>query len=323
MRDPPPADAPALEVEGLVKRYGALTALDGVGFSLRRGEILGLLGPNGAGKSTTMKAITGAIAIDGGRIRICGLDQARDPLGCRRLVGYLPEELPLYLDMRVADYLDHLCRLKGIHPGERRRAVVDAMARADCAHNERRRIRTLSKGNRQRVALAGALLGEPPLLILDEPTSGLDPSQVANFRDLVRRLAERHAVLLSTHILAEVDAVCERVLLIHRGRLVLDAPIGELRRRAARVSRVRLRVRGGDAAPLAVALAATGWAAAVATDLPDILLVDAGPERRGELVRLAEAHGGLAELAEERVPLEAVFRDLVQQPPAGAQSPAS
>ncbi|MCS6970974.1 MAG: ABC transporter ATP-binding protein [Planctomycetota bacterium] len=303
--------APVLAVQGLAKRFGALCALQEVGFTLQRGEVLGLLGPNGAGKSTTMKIITGALAADGGSVTVCGIAQDRDPLACRRLIGYLPEELPLYLDMRVADYLDHLCRLKGIARGERRRQVVEAMARADCSHNERRRIRTLSKGNRQRVALAGALLGEPPLLILDEPTSGLDPAQVANFRDLIRRLAERHAIVLSTHILAEVDAVCDRVAVIHRGRIILDAPIGELRRRAARVARVRVRVRSGDAGALQAALAGTAWARVSAGDSADTLLVDAEPAARGDLVQLVERHGGLAELSEERVPLEAVFRDLV------------
>jgi ABC-2 type transport system ATP-binding protein len=275
------------------------------------GEVVGLLGANGAGKSTTMKIVTGYLTADAGSVAICGLDQAADPLRCRGLVGYLPEELPLYPEMRVADFLDHVCRLKGIAGPERRRAVVDAMARADCAHNEKRRIRVLSKGNRQRVGLAAALLGDPPLLILDEPTSGLDPAQVANFRDLVRGLAARHAVVLSTHVLAEVDAVCDRVVVVHRGATVLAESIGGLRARTARVSRVRIAVRSGDAAGLRSALAATGWAVPGDGDGPGSVAVDAPPERRAELVALAESNGGLRELAEERVPLEAVFRELI------------
>lgn len=305
------AQPPALEARGLMKRFGAIEALCGVDLTLSRGEVLGVLGPNGAGKSTTMKAITGFIASDAGTVRVCGVDQAVDPLGCRALIGYLPEELPLYPDMKVADFLDHCARLKGIPAPERRKAVVDAMKRADCAHNEKRRIRGLSKGNRQRVGLASALIGDPPVLILDEPTSGLDPSQVANFRDLIRGLAQRHAVLLSTHVMGEVDAVCDRVVVIHRGRTVLEGPIGRLRSLAARVARVRVAVRSGDAAPLRAALAATGWAQVADGDGPGQIAVDADPAHRAELVALAEAHGGLRELAEERVPLEVVFRDLV------------
>ena len=305
------ADAPALTARGLSKRFGSIEALRGVDLNLRRGEVLGVLGPNGAGKSTTMKVITGFIAADAGQVTVCGVEQAADPLRCRQLIGYLPEELPLYPDMRVADYLDHVCRLKGIPGPERRKAVVDAMKRADCAHNEKRRIRGLSKGNRQRVGLAQALLGDPPVLILDEPTSGLDPSQVANFRELVRGLASRHAVLLSTHILGEVDAVCDRVAVIHQGRTVLDTTVGDLRSRAARIARVRVSLRSGDPAPLRAALAAAGWAQVGDGDTPAQIAVDSDPSRRAELVALAEANGGLRELAEDRVPLEVVFRELV------------
>lgn len=306
--------APALEVRGLCKRFGTIEALRGVDLSLQCGEVLGVLGPNGAGKSTTMKAITGFIAADSGSVRVCGLDQATDPLACRAKIGYLPEELPLYPDMKVADFLDHCARLKGIPAAERRRAVVEAMARAACEHNEKRRIRGLSKGNRQRVGLAGALIGDPMVLILDEPTSGLDPAQVANFRELVRSLAQRHAVLLSTHVMGEVDAVCDRVVVIHSGRTVLDGPIGKLRSLAARIARVRVAVRSGDAGPLRAALVAASWAQVTDGDHPGELAVDADPAQRAALVALAEANGGLRELAEDRVPLEIVFRDLISTP---------
>jgi ABC-2 type transport system ATP-binding protein len=317
-------EAPALEARGLTKRFGSIEALRGVDLSLRRGEVLGVLGPNGAGKSTTMKAITGFIAADAGTVRVCGIDQAADPLACRALIGYLPEELPLYPDMKVADFLDHCARLKGIAAPERRRAVVDAMASAACAHNEKRRIRGLSKGNRQRVGLASALIGDPPILMLDEPTSGLDPSQVANFRDLIRGLAQRHAVLLSTHVMGEVDAVCDRVVVIHRGQTVLDGPIGQLRALAARIARVRVTVRSGDVGPLRAALLAAGWAQVADGDNPGQLAVDSDPAQRAALVALAEANGGLRELAEERVPLEIVFRDLVAgTPPAPAAATAT
>ncbi|MEK7415487.1 MAG: ABC transporter ATP-binding protein [Planctomycetota bacterium] len=301
----------ALRASRLTKRFGEIEALRGVDLSLSRGEVLGVLGPNGAGKSTTMKILTGYLTPDAGTVTVCGVDQSVDPLRCRSLIGYLPEELPLYLDMMVADYLDHIARLKSIPGPERRRAVTAAMASADCAHNERRRIRGLSKGNRQRIGLAGALLGDPPVLILDEPTSGLDPSQVANFRDLIRGLASRHAILLSTHVLGEVDAVCDHVVVIHRGQTVLSGPIGELRSRAARVARVSISLRSGDAQALCAAMAGMAWAQINAGDQPGHITVDADPARRAELVALAEANGGLRELTEERVPLEVVFRELV------------
>jgi ABC-2 type transport system ATP-binding protein len=304
-----------LVVTDLHKRFGACAALQGVSLSVDRGEVVGFLGPNGAGKSTTMKIVTGYLAPDAGTVQVCGVDQAVDPLACRARIGYLPEELPLYPEMRVADYLDHVARLKGIVAGERRRQVVAAMEGAACAHNAGRRIRVLSKGNRQRVGLAQALLGDPALLVLDEPTSGLDPAQVANFRDLVRGLAQRHAVILSTHVLAEVAAVCDRAVIVHRGRTILSEPVSALAERASRVERVRIRLRM-PAATLRASL--PEWAAAEA-GAEDELLVVAPPARRGELVALAEAHGGLRELVEERATLEEVFRGLI----AADTSPAA
>jgi ABC-2 type transport system ATP-binding protein len=299
---------PLLAARGLAKRFGAVAALAGVDLVLGRGEVVGFLGPNGAGKSTTMKIVTGALAADAGTVAIAGHDQARDPLACRAAIGYLPESPPLYDDMRTEDFLDHVARLKGIAPDRRRRAVADAIARARLEEAARRRLGHLSKGNRQRAGLAQALLGAPPLLILDEPTSGLDPGQVASFRALVRELAADHTVLLSTHILAEVEAVCSRVVVIHRGRTVADEPIDALRRRTA-AARLRVRVRSGDAAALATALTATAWATVERTD-GDTVLCRTADAQRAALATLAEAHGGLAELVEERRPLEDVFAEM-------------
>jgi ABC-2 type transport system ATP-binding protein len=299
-----------LAARGLSKRYGSFQALHDVTFTLNAGEVVGFLGPNGAGKSTTMKVLTGYLEPSGGTAMVAGHDLVRDPLACRRAIGYLPEELPLYLDMTVTAYLDHVARLKGVAPRERRREVVEAIDAAWLGENARRHIRKLSKGNRQRVGLAQALIGRPPILILDEPTSGLDPAQVANFRDLVRGLAARHTVLLSTHIMAEVEAVCARVVVVHRGRIVADGPVSELHQRAASITRLRLRVRAGSAAALRPILAEAGWMQVLDAD-GDTLVLEAPPERRGELVALVEAHGGVRELIEERRSLEEVFRDLI------------
>ena len=301
---------PVLVARDLRKRFGAFTALDGVGFELRQGEVVGFLGPNGAGKSTTMKILTGFLAPTSGSATIAGHDLVSEPLACRRKIGYLPEEVPLYLDMTVTAYLDHVARLKGVPRAERRREVVDVLAAAWLGENAKRHIRKLSKGNRQRVGLAQALLCKPPILILDEPTSGLDPAQVANFRDLIASLAAKHTILLSTHILAEVEATCARVLVVHRGKVVVSEGIADLRRRASQVTRLRLRLRSNDASAAREALNVCGWASLVSSE-GDALVVDADPERRGQLVALAEAHGGLRELTEERRSLEEVFRDLI------------
>ncbi len=303
-----------LEARDLSKSYGPFQALHGVSFSLDRGEVVGFLGPNGAGKSTTMKILTGYVAPSGGSATIAGHDLHSDPLACRRAIGYLPEELPLYLDMTVTSYLDHVARLKGVPRAERRREVVEAIEAAWLGENANRHIRKLSKGNRQRVGVAQALLGKPPLLVLDEPTSGLDPSQVANFRELVRRLAERHTVLLSTHILGEVEATCSRVVVVHRGRTIADESIEALRARAARATRLRLRVRTEDASGLAQAMTDAGAGTVVSHDR-DTLIVESPAERRAELVALTESHGGLRELVEERLSLEEVFRELTASTP--------
>jgi ABC-2 type transport system ATP-binding protein len=299
-----------LDAQGLTKQYGPFQALNGVSFSLEPGEVVGFLGPNGAGKSTTMKILTGFIAPSGGSASIAGHDLRDDPLGCRRSIGYLPEELPLYLDMTVSGYLDHVARLKGVSASARRREVVDAIDAAWLGENAERHIRKLSKGNRQRVGVAQALLNSPPILILDEPTSGLDPSQVANFRDLLKRLAERHTILLSTHILSEVEASCSRVVVVHRGRTVAAESIEALRRRAAQVTRVSLRLGTTDSTALRAVLSTSGWATVIAGD-GDTLAIDAASDHRSELVQLAEQHGGLRELIEERRSLEDVFRDLI------------
>lgn len=299
-----------LDAQGLTKHYGPFQALNGVSFSLEPGEVVGFLGPNGAGKSTTMKILTGFVAPSGGSATIAGHDLRDDPLGCRRSIGYLPEELPLYLDMTVSGYLDHVARLKGVSASARRREVVDAIDAAWLGENAERHIRKLSKGNRQRVGVAQALINSPPILILDEPTSGLDPSQVAHFRDLLKRLAERHTILLSTHILSEVEASCSRVVVVHRGRTVTVESVEALRRRAAQVTRVSLRLRTTDSSALRAALNSCGWATVIAGE-GDTIAIDAASDHRGELVLLAEHHGGLRELIEERRSLEDVFRDLI------------
>mgnify|MGYP000264613652 CR=1 FL=1 len=317
-----------LEAKNIGKRFGGVVAVDDVSASVHEHSIHAVIGPNGAGKSTTMKVLTGFLAPTSGSATIAGHDLVAEPLACRKAIGYLPEELPLYLDMTVTAYLDHVARLKGVARAERRREVVEAIDAAWLGENAGRHIRKLSKGNRQRVGVAQALLGKPPILILDEPTSGLDPSQVANFRDLIARLAQRHTILISTHIMGEVEAVCQRVIVIDRGRVIVEEPIAALKARATRSTRVRVRLRdqvrdqmrdqATPAAPytaLLAALATQAWASDVRTDDDGVTLA-APAEARDQLVRLVEAHGGLRELVEERLSLESVFRDLTGVKPA-------
>lgn len=218
-----------IHVEGLRRSYGDFVAVDGVSFRIDRGEIVGLLGHNGAGKTTIMKMITGYLEPTEGRVLVDGLDLATDREAVQRRIGYLPENCPVYPDMTVVDYLDYTASLHGVPEGERLDRVRDAIRKTELEPKATQRIHTLSRGYTQRVGVAQAILHEPGILILDEPTNGLDPTQIHHMRDLVRSLAERATVILSTHILQEVQAVCDRVIIIRRGKKVLDERIDALR----------------------------------------------------------------------------------------------
>ena len=211
-----------IEVEGLVRRYGSVTAVDRISFQVQRGEIVGFLGPNAAGKTTTMKVLTGYLAPTEGRAAIDGLDVLDDPIGVRSRIGYLPESAPVYRDMRVCDYLDFVGRVRGLARAERAAAVRRVASQCGLTTRMNQGIGSLSKGFRQRVGLAQALVHSPEILILDEPTSGLDPNQIVEIRNLIREIGRRKTVILSTHILSEVQATCDRVLIIHQGRIVAD-----------------------------------------------------------------------------------------------------
>ena len=216
-----------IRAQGLCKRYGDVRAVDGVGFDVRRGEIVGFLGPNGAGKSTTMKMLTGYLYPDAGSVEIAGESVDAGP-SARKALGYLPEHTPLYGEMRVRRYLDFVGSVRGVHGRARRDAIERVIAACDLDGYVGRRIRTLSKGYRQRVGLAQALLPDPDVLILDEPTSGLDPAEIVRIRDLVVELARTKTILLSTHVLPEVEEVCRRVVIIAAGKLVADGSLLEL-----------------------------------------------------------------------------------------------
>jgi ABC-2 type transport system ATP-binding protein len=223
-----------IEAKELSKRYGGVVAVDGLSFSIGKGEVVGFLGPNGAGKTTSMRMLAGFLPPTEGTAVIAGHDIFEDPIAARRSVGYLPETLPLYPEMTVSSFLDFVARIKDVPRARRRDALDRALERCGLVEVRRRVIGTLSKGYRQRVGLAQAIIHDPPVLILDEPTAGLDPLQIREIRRLIADLAapakgeKQQTVVLSTHILAEVEAICRRVILISEGRKTVDAPLAEL-----------------------------------------------------------------------------------------------
>src|SRR5271170_247187 len=228
-----------IQVDRLSKKYGSFKAVDRISFEVGRGEIVGLLGPNGAGKTTTMRMLTTYLAPTSGRATLAGHDTLDEPLQVRRSVGYLPENVPLYHEMRVKEYLRFRAKLKDVSRPERRRAVSEVVSRCQLGEVENRIIGQLSRGYRQRVGLAEAMVHDPPILILDEPTAGLDPLQIREVREMIRELAKQHTILLSTHILSEVEAVCGRVIIIAGGRIALDDQLVNLHRQSSIVLEAR------------------------------------------------------------------------------------
>ena len=239
-----------IRVSSLQKSYGPVRAVDGVSFDMKAGEVVGFLGPNGAGKSTTMRILCGYLAADGGEVEVAGERVHPDGKGAKRAIGYLPESTPLWGRMAVTDLLDSMGRVRGLGARQRRLARERVLQRCGLEGWEGRRIATLSKGYRQRVGLALALLSDPPVLVLDEPTSGLDPKEVARMRSLIAELGETKTVLLSTHVLSEVQAICRRGVVLSRGRVVADG--SPLSLASAEKEQLRLVVRASDAQPEAL-----------------------------------------------------------------------
>lgn len=234
-----------IEVEGLTKNYGRNVAVDNISFHIRKGEVVGLLGPNGAGKTTTMKMLTCFISATAGRASINGFDTFDDSLKVREQIGYLPESCPLYQDSDVVDYLNFCAEVRGIDPTQRKAAVDKVVSDCDLGKVEHKTIGHLSKGYRQRVGLAQALLHNPPVLILDEPTSGLDPNQIRDILKLIGNLGQERTVIHSTHILSEVEATSDRVLIINNGRIVAQGSPRELMAKASGTT-IFVTVKGGD-----------------------------------------------------------------------------
>ncbi|MCF0121307.1 MAG: ABC transporter ATP-binding protein, partial [Oscillospiraceae bacterium] len=234
-----------IEVQNLVKQYGDHYAVDDLSFTVKKGQIYGFLGPNGAGKSTTMNIMTGYIGMTSGKVVINGHDIMEEPELARKSIGYLPEIPPLYTEMTAREYLEFAAELKSIPKAKIRDAVNDVMKRTKIVDHQDRLIKNLSKGFRQRVGLAQALIGYPEIIILDEPTVGLDPKQIIEIRDLIKSLAGKHTIILSSHILSEVQEICDHILIIHHGKLIADGTPDELERRM-RSSKIELTVKSED-----------------------------------------------------------------------------
>jgi ABC-2 type transport system ATP-binding protein len=237
-----------IEVDNLTKRYGRTTAVDGISFVVKKGEILGFLGPNGAGKTTTMRILTCYLPPTEGTARVAGHDVFLEPLEVKKRVGYIPETPPLYPDMEVATFLDFCAKIKGVAKAQRQARVDSAMEKCRVGDVRKTLIGRLSKGYRQRVGLAQAILHDPPVLILDEPTAGLDPKQIIETRDLIKALGGEHTIILSTHILPEVSMTCGRVVIINKGKVVAEDTPENLTHRLRSAGTLRLDVRGDPAA---------------------------------------------------------------------------
>lgn len=317
---------PAIDVQNLTKSYGPVLAVDDVSFRVAPGELVGFLGPNGAGKSTCMRVLTTWLPASRGYARLAGFDVMYQSMEVRKRVGYLPESVPLYPEMRVREYLTYRAKLKGVERAGRAARLDYCITKCRIKGVENRLLGTLSKGYRQRVGLADAMLADPPILILDEPTSGLDPVQINETLATIKELGGRHTVLLSTHILTEVEKVCERVIIIDKGRLKLDRTMKEI-----------------EASEPAYAVEVRGPAAAVAAFLkeqPELVSVDAQradgdhtefevrakdrTDPREALAAKLHAKGwGLRKLELRPVKLEALFNAVVlNRPPAAAPEPA-
>jgi len=303
--------ATTLRARGLTRQFGKHAAVEDVSLELKRGEVLGFLGPNGAGKTTTMHMLTGNLAPTRGSISICGIDLLERPTAAKARIGYLPEIPPLYRELSVDEYLALAARLHRVEPAARRPAIERAKRHCGLADSGRKLIGTLSKGYQQRAGIAQAILHDPEVLILDEPTAGLDPNQIRDIRSLIRELGGTHSVILSTHILPEVEAVCDRVQIMHHGRLVYSDTIGALEKfHSGRVLLVGLR-----RPPAPEALAAIAGVAAVERVSEAVFRVQCADERdpTDELVRQAVAQDwGLCQLSPAQTTLEDVFVHLTR-----------
>jgi ABC-2 type transport system ATP-binding protein len=310
-----------IEVSGLTKSYEDFQALKGISFKVARGEIVGFLGPNGAGKTTTMKILTCYMPQTAGTVTIDGKDINTDGLAVRERMGYLPESTPLYTDMIVYDYLQHVATVRGVPKGRIRERIKAACEMCGIVDRIGQVIGTLSKGYKQRVGLAQALIHDPDILILDEPTSGLDPNQIVEIRNLIKQLGKDRTIILSTHNLPEVMATCSRILIVHKGRLVADGTAAQLEEREAENERLQVLVRGVDPQLVKAelgSLANVRRAELALSSEPNVAALEIEAPRGGDLrslvfKRVVEKNWELLGLTRLELDLEGLFRKLTRE----------
>lgn len=302
-------------VENLTKKYGLQKAVDNISFTVKTGEVLGFLGPNGAGKTTTMKAITCYLAPNEGDIMVGGYSIRKDPDKVKKYIGYLPEHNPLYEEMGVIDYLKFVGELQGIPKTKLHDQIVRMVKVCGLKGEKHKKISELSKGYQQRVGLAQALIHDPEVLVLDEPTSGLDPNQIVEIRELIRNIGKEKTVILSSHILAEVEATCDRILIINKGKIVADGTSDQLRKQAQGREILKVSIEGGDKNQIFMALNDLGTVAFVdfVSKSGNSYEVQSRPElsSRRDIFNLCVQNGWyLTELTPTETKLEDVFREL-------------
>jgi ABC-2 type transport system ATP-binding protein len=310
-----------IKVFGVTKKYPARLAVNDVSFEVARGEIVGFLGPNGAGKTTTMRMLTGYLPMSSGKIEVAGYDICEHPQEVRRRIGYLPESCPLYPEMRVDEYLRFRAELKGVKSAARRVKINEVKEQCGLTEVGGRIIGQLSKGYRQRVGLADSLVHDPDLLILDEPTVGLDPYQIRQVRELIKQLAEKHTILLSTHILPEVEAICERILIINEGKIVASDTEKNLHKRLYTCAVIEMEIQAGKEEAMARIAEVAGIDVRTAIELDEGWLrleIEADSSiMRVELFNLAVTEGWvLRELTEQEHSLEDTFMHITRNPGA-------
>lgn len=317
-----------IDVRNLTKRFAGRTVLNGVSFQVEDGEIVGFLGPNGAGKTTTLRILTTYLSATSGSATVAGCDIFKDSLKLRKKIGYLPENVPLYAEMRVKEYLRFRAQLRGLKGRRARQAVGEAMEVTGITEVRKKVIGTLSKGFRQRVGLADAIVHSPDLLILDEPTNGLDPNQIRHARDLIHDLGQEHTILVSTHILHEVEMTCDRVIIIDRGRIMAADTPRNLVQRLRTAGTVSLEIKSPPSSTLAQLQAARAVKRVVADDPSGewtryTLRVESGADIREELFQLATTQQwNLRELTQHSASLEDVFADITEHPLSASHPPA-